>query len=207
MSSTRKRLSALREWTDDRLCKGRSMKTPGETDFSVVYTQPRVFVALYPWRLTEATEFSIAPSILIIPDLSPAQDPRTYAYDKSEGAIRSRDLGAQLNVRMVFCVYEPGERLSELQTSHNPVEDLMEVSNSGFYTLTDWVDEAVEQLLRDKSIPGSDLFVYEDTIRWAPMMQEDAIVDQRPLYYAVLQAGFGGKSLRRESSTIDDLLK
>jgi hypothetical protein len=205
--STRKRLSALQEWAEDRLCKGRSMKTPGDTDFSVVYTQPRAFVALYPWRLTETTEYSIAPSILIIPDVSPAQDPRTYAYDRAEGVARSRDLGAQLNIRMIFCVYEPGERLEDLQTSLNPVEDLMEVSNSGFFTLTDWMDEAAEQLLREKSIPGSDLFVYEDTIRWAPMMQEDAIVDQRPLYYGVLQAGFGGKSLRRESDIINDLLK
>lgn len=182
------------------------MKTPGETDFSVEYTEPRCFVGLYPWTLNEASEYNVAPSILIIPDVSKAKDVRIKSYDQSDNIGRPQNLGAQLNLRLVFCVYDPGDRTAELKTSQNPYTDILEGDNGGFFTLTDWLDECMEKLLQANSIPGCDLFLYEDTITWAPMTEGEAILDRRPLYYGILQLGFGGESQRREGETISKLL-
>lgn len=204
--NTRRRLEALQTWVIDNLCKGKRMKTPGETDFSVEYTEPRCFVGLYPWTLNEASEYNVAPSILIIPDVSKAKDVRIKSYDQSDNIGRPQNLGAQLNLRLVFCVYDPGDRTAELKTSQNPYTDILEGDNGGFFTLTDWLDECMEKLLQANSIPGCDLFLYEDTITWAPMTEGEAILDRRPLYYGILQLGFGGESQRREGETISKLL-
>ena len=204
--STRKRLEALKSWVEENLCKGKSMKTPGETDFSVVYTEPRCFIALYPWLLNESSEYNIAPSILIIPDVSKAKDARIKSYDQSENVTRPQALGAQLNLRLIYCVYDPGERTAELKETMNPYTDILEGNNSGFFTLTDWLDESMEKLLQAGSIPGVDLFLYEETITWTPMTEGEAILDRRPLYYGELHLGFGGQAQRREGETISRLL-
>lgn len=204
--STRTRLSAFQDWVYQNLCKGRSMKTPGDTDFSVVYTEPRCFVALYPWQLNEASEYNVAPSILIIPDVSKGKDVRVKSYDQSEGVARPQNLGAQLNLKLIYCVYDPGERTAELKESQNPYKDILEGDNGGFYTLTDWLDESMEKLMQVQSIPGSDLFLYEDSLTWTPMTEGEAILDRRPLYYGILQIGFGGEAQRRQGDTIKKLL-
>jgi len=204
--STRTRLTAFQKWVTKNLCEGKSMKTPGETDFSVVYTEPRCFVALYPWTLNEASAYSVAPSILIIPDASKGKDIRGKSYDQSEGVNRPQNLGAQLNLNLIYCVYDPGDRTAELKITQNPYTDILEGNNGGFYTMTDWIDETMEKLLQAQTIPGSDLFLYEDSLTWFPLTEGETILDRRPLYYGVLQVGFGGEAQRRQGKDIKQLL-
>lgn len=70
---TRQRLSALKQWTYERLCKGRTMKAPAEgMDITqIVRQEPQVFLAWQPTRpdmtsLLNTDPLSVCPGILIM---------------------------------------------------------------------------------------------------------------------------------------------
>ena len=87
---TRERLSGLKAWAANELCKGREMKAPAEDmDISEIkYCEPECFLAWAPQRMDEAMGQFIedglrtCPSITIMPNMSKAKAMEEKRFDR-----------------------------------------------------------------------------------------------------------------------------
>lgn len=215
--TTRQRLRALEKWVQENLCKGRKLKSPDEMGdvTKITVEEPKVFLGWPPTR-GDQTEYqedprNVAPGILIAPGYTIAKCQEEKSYDRYQNIHRPKALGQTLDVQMLFTVYEPGIRLpgfqEEVEKGRFPVELLQEGTEEGLFTLMDWMDEAARKLLATRTIPGSDLFLQEDSLRYRPYAEGVYMADKRPLYYGFLTATFGGYADETQNSRIDDLLK
>jgi hypothetical protein len=179
------------------------MKTPApDLDLTKITTQePQVFLAWMPTRpdLTERNEaqpINVVPSIIIMPNASKAKDMREERFDRYDKASRPEELGRELNVSMLFSVYEPGIRLPGFVDSVNSEQGLdmnliREGTEEGLFTLLDWMDECMEALLEVESIPGTDLFLHERSVIHSLYTDQNYVVDKRPIFYGFVNVGFG----------------
>ena len=77
--------------------------------------EPRCYIAYYPAMpdesglITEA--LTLAPSILILPNVGKLKEVEEKRFDRYSGVHRPQELGQTLAVQLLFCVYEPGIRL------------------------------------------------------------------------------------------------
>jgi len=220
---TRKRLLALKQWTFDRICKGRSMKTPGRDedgneDITVIARQePQVFLGWQPMRPDESgipriDPLNVCPGILIAPNIGNAKLVEEKRFDRYSNVHRPQELGRWLNVDVLFSVYEPGIRLPGFVESAESEEGLdmsklVEGTEEGLFTLTDWIDDFLDALVAAKSIPGSDLFVDEASILYGPYQEGGYIADKRPLYYGLITAKFQCYAEGENNDVVSKLLR
>lgn len=216
--TTRQRLEALRAWVYENLCKGKQLKSPEEHGdvTQITMEEPSVFLGWPPTRgnqveYEEPDPKSVAPGILIAPGYTIAKCQEEKSYDRYRNVHRPKELGQTLDIQMLFTVYEPGVRLQGFTEAVGrgefPMELLAEGTEQGLFTLTDWMDEAARKLLATRTIPGSDLFLDEESLRYRPYAEGGYMADKRPLYYGFLTATFGGYADETQMSRIDDLLK
>ena len=97
---------------------------------------------------------------------------------------------------MLFSVYEPGIRLPGFKDSadeHGRGLDMsliVEGTEQGLFTLTDWMDDCMQALLRDRSIPETDLILEEHNMTYSLYTDQSYVVDRRPIYYGFVNATF-----------------
>ena len=208
MNTTRERLTALQNWMFETVCKGKSMKTPTEDDATTAHAEPRVFVGNYPRHAQQAegeAEYSVAPSILIVPTLSNAMLVQEQRFDRYSGIHREPRMGGQLNVEMIFTVYEPGERNEYAQES-GLASDIADEGDEGFYTMTDWMDELERALLGIRQLPDTDMFIWPASIASAPRMVQDSNADARPFYQGTMTLTLGHSVSETKNQALEDIL-
>ena len=206
------RLRKMKEFFLRELCQGREFKSPapqtgqkgkwgpGITDFTLA--EPRVFIAFQPLSPNEPGKadsndpYSVCPAITIMPALDQAR----FVEEKSLGRLanvrRSQDMGQGLTVQLLFGIYEPGVRypgFAEKLESRNPDMALLhDGTEEGLKTLLNWMDDAKELLLRERTIPGTDLALEDRNFTYSLYTEQSYVVDRRPLYYGFLNVPFKG---------------
>lgn len=219
---TRNRLLALKKWTYDTVCKGRSMKSPGRDaegneDITVIATQePQVYLGWQPTRpdasgMLNIDPLNVCPGILIAPSIGNVKYVEEKRLDRYNSIIRPQELGQWLNVSILFSVYEPGIRLPGFVESADSedgldMSKLVEGTEQGLFTLMDWIDEFKDALVSEKSIPDSDLIVDEMSLTYSPYMESGYIADKRPLYYGFVNAKFQCYAEGKNNSKINEYL-
>lgn len=219
---TRQRLLALKKWTYETVCKGRSMKTPGRDlegneDITVIARQePEVFLGWQPTRpdvsgVLRIDPMNVCPGILIAPSIANVKCVEEKRFDRYNNVHRPQELGQWLNVSILFSVYEPGIRLPGFVESASSKTGLdmskfVDGTEEGLLTLMDWIDDFNNALIAAKFIPESDLFLDEVSLTYSPYTEGGFIVDKRPLYYGFVNAKFQCYSEGKNNSAINDYL-
>ncbi len=199
---TRERLLGIKQWVMLNLCAGRSMKAPGQHIGEIVRAEPRCFLVWQPSRpnLTgesaeEENPISVCPSITLMINPSKGKAMEEKRFDRYNNVRCPKELGQTLAMSMLFCIYEPGVRLpgfvDSIEAGSMDLSLIEEGTEEGLFTLTDWIDEAREKLLAAKTIPGTDLFLDEESIYYSLYSDQSFVVDKRPIYYGFLNFEFG----------------
>lgn len=218
---TRQRLTGLKKWIYTNLCEGREMKAPAaDIDIGEIVTvEPKVYLAWAPSRMDKTgfvqyvTETdNVVPGIIVMPAHANIKYMEEKRFDRYNNIHRPKELGQQLAVNILFGVYEPGIRLPGFVDSVGEkgqgldMSLLLEATEEGLFTLTDWMDECSQALLRDKSIPGTDLFLDEEKATYSLYTDQAYVVDRRPLYYGFINVTFGCYAEEGVDSVVNDLL-
>lgn len=216
---TSERLTGLKKWVEKNLCEGREMKAPGpQMDISkIVRQKPACFLAWAPGRLDQAgkvTEdlLSTCPGIVIMPDQAYAKYMEEKRFDRYSNIHRPPQMGQHLSVCMLFSVYEPGTRLPGFIDSAGEkgkglnMSLIKEGTEQGLFTLTDWMDDCIQSLFRDKSIPKTDLALDETTVTYGLYKDQNYVVDRRPIYYGYVNATFNCYADEGVNQEMKDLL-
>lgn len=215
---TSERLKALKAWVYENFCKGREMKTPvnDQNIFEFNMQEPKVYVGYYPRRPDETGLYdeeptSVVPSILILPSLGYGKYTEERRFDRYNNIHRPKEMGQQLSVQFLFSVYEPGIRLPGFVESRDSdmgydMTKLGEGTEEGLFTLTDWMDECMRRLIADTTIPGSDLALQEESIRYGLFSDQNFIVDKREMFYGVIEVTFSCYAEDGNNSAINDFL-
>lgn len=202
---TGERLTKLKAWAENNLCKGRMMKAPAPNmDISEIITQePRCYLGWAPSRMDSTgtlreDPYSVVPGIIIMPSQAYAKYTEEKRFDRYNNIHRPQEMGSHLSVCILFSVYEPGIRLPGFIGSMSDkgrgldMSLIMEGTEQGLLTLLDWMDDCKECLLRDKMIPDTDLSVEEETITYSLLTDQNYVVDRRPIYYGFINVSFNG---------------
>ncbi len=206
MMTTNERLLALQRWVYENVCVGRTLKTRGPDDKTSVYAEPRCFIAFYPMRsLQGQVEYSIAPSITMVPGLSRTKQVQEQRFDRYNGIHRTPDMGATLNVQFVFTVYDPGLIDGDVQ-AYDPENEGTPPPDDGFTALTTWMDDLQRKLLGVTQLPGTDLFVWNQSMDWAPLTEQESVRDMRPLYYGMVNCEFGCYANKSPNEELERIL-
>ena len=203
---TYERLEALKNWTYDVVCRGHRMKTePPDRDITQFRdpVEPVVFIAYAPKRYDisnstgelEEQPVSVAPSITIMPDISNVKYVEPQRFDQYKGVHRPQEYGQQLNVQMLFTVYEDDIRLPGFVDQYEDdgtfdMTLLKEGTQAGLETLMDWMDEFKKALLTQQTIPDSDMTLNEANFLYGLRADQKYITDNRPLYYGLCVVSF-----------------
>ena len=201
---TSERLRKLKAFLQKELCDGRIMKAPapGMDIGKIVRQQPKVYLAWAPARIDQTGRMqedtaSVCPGIIVMPSQSYAKYMQEQRFDRYNDIHRPPDLGQHLRVQILFSVYEPGIRLKgfidsvEKDGKGMDMTKIKEGTEEGLFTLTNWMDDCMEALLREKIIPGTDLFVEENTMTYSLYTDQSYVVDRRPIYYGFIDVSFG----------------
>lgn len=217
---TRERLTGLKNWITTELCEGRQMKAPGKNMSlaDIKKQEPVCYLAWTPGRFDQTGQqimqdiLSTVPSIIVMPNQAYVKYMEEKRFDRYNNVHRPSELGQHLSVSILFSVYEPGIRLPGFTDSIGEngqgmdLSLIMEGTEEGLFTLTDWMDDCTQALLRDKYIPGTDLFLEENTATYSLYTDQSYIVDRRPLYYGFINVNFGCYANEGVNSEINDLL-
>lgn len=206
--TSKERLEALQKWVFEHACAGKSMKTRGRDDMTALYKEPQCYIAYYPKRSATGTPSysSVAPSILIEVGASKTRQVQEQRLDRYSNIHRSPDMGATLSVGFVFVVYDPGTR-NQIAEESGMASDIETPGDAGFYTLTTWMDELQRELLGARVIPGTDLFLLDESGEWQPVTVQDSDKDTRPgYYYGIFGCEFGCYANHSDNPEIRRLL-
>ena len=119
-----------------------------------------------------------------------------HRFDRYQKIHRPQEMGQSLNVQILFSIYEPGERLpgfaDSMETPKPDMTLLKDGTEPGLCTLVNWMDDAIELLLRERTIPGTDLTLEDDNMMYSLFTDQAYIVDRRPIYYGFLNVELKG---------------
>lgn len=202
---TRERLLGLKSWITKELCDGREMKAPGKNMniAEIVRQKPTCYLAWTPARIDQTGQqvvddlISVTPGIIVMPNQAYVKYMEEKRFDRYNNVHRPPELGQHLAVSILFSVYEPGIRLPGFIDSAGErgqgldLTLIKEGTEEGLFTLMDWMDDCMEGMLRDKCIPGTDLFLEENTMTYSLYTDQSYIVDRRPIYYGFINVTFG----------------
>lgn len=198
---TSERLRKLKKYVYDNLCKGRQMKTPAKDgDFSrIVRAEPKCYLGFYPTRPDESygaeeDALNTAPSILIMPCGGYVKNMEEQRFDRYNNIHRPKQMGQSLTVQVLFTVYEDGIRLPGFvdgaETGEYDMTLIREGTENGLMTLLNWMDDFDDLLLSAKFIPGTDLSLIEQEMKYETYSDQKYIKDDRPLYQGVSTVTF-----------------
>lgn len=208
---TWERLRKMKQFFYEELCVGREYKSPVPTqgttygpaidDFTMA--EPRVFLGWQPMRPNEpgrvdpTDPFSVCPAITIMPAISYARYVKEKRFDTYQNIHRPQDMGQSPKTIILFSIYEPGIRLpgfDEALATGDPdaMQYLQDGTEAGLETLFEWMDDAMQLLLRERTIPGTDLCLEDDSFTYSLFTDQNYVVDRRPLYYGFMNVEFKG---------------
>lgn len=216
---TSERLTALKKWVKKELCEGREMKTPAENMniAAIKRKEPDVYLAWAPARI-DATGIpredtvNVCPGIIIMPNQAYAKYTEEKRFDRYNNVHRPPEMGQHLSVSMLFMIYEPGTRLPGFAESVGEKGQGLDMSlieegtEQGLFTLTNWMDDAMQKLLGQKMIPKSDLSVEETSMTYSLYTDQSYVMDRRPLYYGFINVTFNCYAEGGANSEINELL-
>jgi len=214
---TTERLRCLKTWAEQELCAGRLMKAPA-SNFLIANAQtvePRCFIGWTPMRpdttgRKQDDPVNVAPSILVMPSVSKGKFMEALRFDRYDEIRRPKELGQTLAISMLFSVYEPGVRLpgyiESVEAGEEDMSLLMEGTEQGLFTLFNWMDDCVQELLGRKVIPNSDMIVNEETIFYSLHSDSQYIQDKRPVYYGFVNVEFQCYAEEGVNRTIEQYL-
>jgi len=192
------------------------MKTIGKNIADIAYAEPRCFLGWLPTRpdetgLVMAEPLNVVPGIVIMPTPSKVKFMEEKRFDRYNNVHRPAELGQTLAISMLFSVYEAGIRLPGfIDTEHDEhgldMTLLLEGTQEGLFTLFDWMDDAREKLLGIKHIPGTDMFLSEESMSYSLYSDAHYVIDKRPVFYGFLNIEFGCYAHEGANPLIDDLL-
>lgn len=207
---TWERLRKTKAFFERELCQGREFKCPkpatGQnalygpdiTDFTMA--EPRVFLAWQPARPSESglmdakDPLSVAPSITIMPAAAYVRYTQEHRFDRYQNIHRSQDMGQSLVMQILFTIYEPGVRypgFADGMDAGRPDMSLFkDGTEAGVETLVNWMDDAMELILRERTVPGTDLTLEDDNFMYSLYSDQTYIQDRRPLYQGFLNVEF-----------------
>ena len=216
---THTRLEALKKWLTTELCEGREMKAPAPNMNigEIVRQEPKVYLAWAPARLDSTGQLredpaSVCPGIIVMPNQSYGKYMEEKRFDRYNNVHRPPDMGQHLSVSILFSVYEPGIRLPGFIESVGKngqgldMSLIKEGTEQGLFTLVDWMDDCMEALLRDRSIPGTDLFLEENTMTYSLYTDQSYVTDRRPIYYGFINVTFGCYASEGVNSEVKNML-
>lgn len=215
---TTERLDRLAEWTYEKVCKGRTMKSPASgMDFTKIEkVEPHVYVGFFPMRPEEMqwaipNELYTTPSILIMPTHSLVKNQKEERFDRYSGISRPQELGQELNCQVLFSVFEDGVRMPGFITKAEAGGEydltlVREGTRDGLYTLLNWIDDFKAALLGEKMIPKTDLFLKEAEMTYGLYADQKYITDKRPLYYGYVNVSFQCYADETQNKDIQKLL-
>lgn len=213
---TSERLRFLKKWIEENLCEGRIMKAPAPNmDMAQFVTQqPRCYLGWQPMRpdttgMMQADPINVCPGILVLPKASVAKYVAEKRFDRNNKIFRPQELGQTLSVDMLFSVYEPGVRLPGFVQADGSLDldRLTEGTEQGLYTLMDWMDDCIQELLGQKFIPHTDLFVDESTLAYSLYSEQNYVADKRPIYYGFVTVTFFCYAEEGQNRGIEDFLQ
>ena len=207
---TWERLRKTKDFFTEELCKGREFKAPvpatgrnaqygpSVTDFTMA--EPRVFLAWQPARPDEPGKLdardpiSIAPSITIMPTAAYVRYTMEHRFDRYNKIHRPQDMGQSLALQILFTIYEPGIRLpgfaESMEAGYADMSLFQDGTEPGLQTLVEWMDDAMELILRERTVPGTDLVLEDDNFMYSLYTDQAYIQDRRPLYQGFLNVEF-----------------
>ena len=213
------RLTALKNWATEELCKGREMKAPGENmNIGEIRRQePRCYLAWAPARIDQTGKMredpaSVVPGIIIMPNQAYGKYMEEKRFDRYNNIHRPQEMGQHLSVSILFSVYEPGVRLPGFIDSVGEKGQgldlalIEEGTEQGLFTLMNWMDDCMEKLVGQKIIPKSDLYVDEPSITYSLYTDQSYVVDRRPIYYGFVNVTFGCYANDGAETSIDQYL-
>lgn len=196
---------ALRDFTYERVCRGRLMKSPPRGQKVTDYTppvEPKVFIAFAPMRpdsaklaWEEMDPSNTAPSITIMPSASYGKYMEIKRFDQYNGVHRPKEMGQQLALQLLFSVFEDGVRMpgfiQKIEAGEGMDMSLVrEGTQEGLFTVLDWMDDFIRAVLGQKMIPGSDLMLDEASLVYGLRADQKYVTDSRPMYYGVVDVAF-----------------
>ena len=215
------RLRALAAWTDKTVCRGHLFKQePKDRDITNFEekVEPAVYIAYTPKRYDESNAMelierleSAAPSIIIMPTASHVKYVEPQRFDQYKGIHRPKEMGQELNVQVLFTLYEDGVRLPGFiekyeRTGEFDISLVREGTQEGLQALLDWMDEFKDAMLVQQIVPNSDLILSEDDFNWGMRTNQNSIADDRPLYFGLFNIGFNCVAEYRLSEEISAIL-
>ena len=209
---TWERLRKLQAWLTEELCVGREYKCPvpqtgrnaqyGPLVADTTTAEPRVFLAWQParpgepGRVDSADPYSVCPSITVMPSASYVRYTPEHRFDRYNKISRSQDMGQSFCVQLLFSIYEPGNRMpgfvEGMKAGLPDMRLLTDGTEPGLETLVNWMDDAMELILRERTVPGTDLMLEDDNFMYALYSDQNYVVDRRPIYYGFLNVEFKG---------------
>ena len=202
---TTTRLLKLRDWTYDRVCKGRLMKVPPPnydiTKFNPPQ-EPRVFIGYAPSRpdetgtLEKENPLFVAPAITLLLDSSMAAYMEDKRFDRYNNVHRPKIYGQQMNIQVLFSVYEDGVRMPgfidkvEADPEDFDMSLVKEGTEEGLFRLLNWMDDFKTALLEVQYIPGTDMLVNEESIMYTLREDQKYMTDNRPMYNGFVNVSF-----------------
>lgn len=219
---TRQRMLGLKNWITKELCEGRVMKAPAPNMNigEIARQEPKCYLGWAPSRLDQTGRImeeypvSVCPGIIVMPNQAYAMYMEEKRFDRYNKVHRPIQLGQHFAASILFSVYEPGIRLPGFIDSVGEkgqgldMSLIVEGTEEGLLTLMDWMDDCKEALLRDMSIPGTDLFLdkNDDAMTYSLYTDQSYVVDRRPIYYGFINVDFSCYVETGANSTINDLL-
>ena len=218
---TAERLIKLQSWVFDVCCKDRKLKVPPPGQDITKYRDrvvPSVFLNFMPMRpdqtiaLANVNPLNAAPSITLLIDNSMAKYMEDKRFDTYNNVHRNKTFGQTLNIQALFTVYEDGVRLPGFieKVEANP-EDfdmtlIKEGTQEGLFTLLNWMDDYKDSLIAAKLIPGTDMYVNEESIVYTLREDQKYPSDNRPLFYGVVNVSFNCYSEHKDNPDLRALL-
>lgn len=156
---------------------------------------------------------NVVPSILIMPNASHVKYIREQRFDRYNNISRSQEMAQELNLSILFSVYEPGVRLPGFTDSQDPdtgefdLTLLDEGTEEGLFTLTNWMDDFKDTLLSIKRIPGSDLSLQTTDMYYSLYTDQSYVVDKRPIYYGYINVIFDCYVDEHQNPEVDKFLQ
>ena len=219
---TRTRLKGLQKWLYKELCQGRNMKTPAPNmDIGKIERkEPQVYLGWAPARLDKTGMLQedaagVCPGIIVMPNQAYAKYMEEKRFDRYNNVHRPPEMGQHFSVSILFSIYEPGIRMpgfiDSMDENGNGLDLslIIEGTEQGLFTLTDWMDECLEKLLRDKTIPETDLILPDNVLpglTYSLYTDQHYVVDRRPIYYGFVNVDFGCYAEAGVNSEIRQLL-
>lgn len=220
---TSERLTVLKDWLYENLCKGREMKTPPpDGDITkIVRQEPNVYIGFVPMRPDETSfndvdALNVAPGIVVMPVQGVVKFTEEKRFDRFSNVHRPQEMGHELSVQILMSVFEDGVRLPGFIESANPdalndtpqfdMSLIREGTQEGLYTLLNWMDDLNEKLLGTKIIPGTDMYVDETALTYGLRSDQRFITDTRPIYYGIVNVTFWCYADEKPNYQLKDLL-